>query len=87
MSEEKEVLASDLAVNGIRSWGSLYNTVTGKLMFDMKFPDGEVKRLPMSQRRSLMEGPDRETRKQAFYGGNEAWKEVEDVAVGIFEAF
>jgi len=86
MTDEKEVLASDLAVDGMKSWGRLYNTVSGKLMFDMKFPDGKVKRLPMSQRRSLMEDPDREIRKQAFYGGNNAWKEVEDVAASCLNA-
>ena len=86
MSDEKEVLASDLAVNGIRSWGRLYDTVSGKLMFDMEYPNGEVKKLPMSQRRSLMDDPDRDIRKQAFYGGNKTWKEVEEVAASCLNA-
>ena len=54
MSAEKEVLATDLGVDGIQAWGRLYDTVSSKLEFDMVFPDGTRKRLPISQRRSLL---------------------------------
>jgi oligoendopeptidase F len=86
MATEKEVLATDLAVDGIQAWGRLYDTTSSKLEFDMIYPDGKHQRLPMSQRRSLMEHPDRRIRKAAFDGGNAAWQTVEDVAAAALNA-
>ena len=86
MTPEKEILATDLGVDGIQSWGRLYDAVSSKLEFDMVFPDGRRKRLPMSQRRSLMDHPDRRIRKAAFEGGNAAWQTVEDVAAAALNA-
>ncbi len=86
MKPEEEILAADLGVDGIGAWGRLYDTVSSKLEFDMEYPDGSVKKLPMSQRRSLMETPDREIRKAAFEGGNKAWQGIEDVAAGALNA-
>ena len=86
MSAPKEILASELGVDGISAWGRIYDTVSSKMMFDMVYPDGTKKRLPMSQRRSLMESPEREIRKAAFSGGNEAWEAFEDIAAGAINA-
>lgn len=86
MAPDKEMLAADLGVDGIGAWGRLYDTVTGKLEFEMKYPDGSEKRHPISQRRSLMENPDRRIRKAAFFGGNEAWKGVEDTLAAALNA-
>lgn len=86
MNPEKETLATDLGVDGINAWGRLYDTITGKLEFEMEFPDGSRKRLPISQRRSLMENPDRRIRKGAFEGGNAAWKSIENMAAAALNA-
>jgi oligoendopeptidase F len=86
MSREKENLAADLSVDGIQAWGRLYDTLSGKLEFDMVFPDGRRERLPVSQRRSLMEHPDRRVRRAAFEGGNAAWSTVEDTAAAALNA-
>src|ERR1700757_5010721 len=86
MMPDKEILATDLGVDGIQSWGRLYDTVSSKLEFDMVFPDGRRERLPMSQRRSLMDHPDRRIRKAAFEGGNTAWQSVEDVTAAALNA-
>jgi len=86
MSAEKEVLATDLGVDGIQAWGRLYDTVSSKLEFDMVFPDGTHKRLPISQRRSLLDNPDRRVRKAAFDGGNAAWQSIEDTTAGALNA-
>jgi oligoendopeptidase F len=86
MTPEEEILASDLGVDGIQAWGRLYDTVSSKLEFDMIFPGGRHERLPMSQRRSFMEDPDREVRRAAFEGGNRAWQSVEDVAAAALNA-
>ncbi len=86
MAPEKEVVVADLGVDGIQAWGRLYDTISGKLEFDMTYPDGRRERLPMSHRRSLMEHPDRRVRKAAFEGGNNAWQTVEDTAAAALNA-
>lgn len=86
MPAEREVLATDLGVDGIQAWGRLYDTVSSKLEFEMDFPDGTRKHLPMSQRRSLLEHPDRRIRRAAFTAGNRAWQSIEDVAAGALNA-
>src|SRR4030095_15584195 len=86
MPPEKEVLATDLGVDGILAWGRLYDTTSAKLQFDMIFPDGRQERLPMSQRRSLLDNPDRRIRKAAFDGGNLAWQSIEDTAASALNA-
>ena len=86
MSPAEERLAADLGVDGIQAWGRLYDTLSGKLEFDMVFPDGRRQRLPVSQRRALMADPDRQVRQAAFAGGNAAWQQVEDVAAAALNA-
>jgi len=86
MSTEKEILATDLGVDGIQSWGRLYDNTSSKLEFDMLYPDGRRERVPMSQRRSLMDHPDRRVRQAAFEGGNAAWETVEDTAAAALNA-
>jgi oligoendopeptidase F len=86
MSAEKEILATDLGVDGIQSWGLLYNRLTAKLEFDMVFPDGRREALPMSQRRSLMEHADRRVRRAAFDAGNKTWHRVEDITAAALNA-
>jgi oligoendopeptidase F len=86
MTAEKEILATDLGVDGIQSWGRLYDRVSAKLQFNMIFPDGRRETLPMSQRRSLLDHPDRRVRQAAFDTGNQAWRGVEDIAAGALNA-
>ena len=86
MVPDKEILATDLGVDGIQAWGRLYDTMASKLEFDMVYPDGRRERLPMSQRRSLMDHPDRRVRKAAFEGGNAAWQSIEDAAAAALNA-
>lgn len=86
MNRDGEVLAADLAVDGLQAWGRLYDTLSGKLEFDMKFPDGHCERLPISHRRSLMESPERSVRRAAFEGGNTAWQTVTDTTAAALNA-
>lgn len=86
MSPEQESVAADLSVDGLDAWGRLYDKVSGKLSFEMKWPDGRVEEIPIAQRRSLMENPDRNIRRAAFYGGNQAWETVEDVTTSALNA-
>ncbi|MFI5323431.1 MAG: M3 family metallopeptidase [Thermodesulfobacteriota bacterium] len=86
MDSGREILAADLGVDGISAWGRLYDTVSSRLEFEMEYPDSKVKKLPISQRRSLMEKPERSIRKAAFEGGNRAWQSIEDTAAGALNA-
>jgi oligoendopeptidase F len=86
MAADEEVLATDLGVDGIQAWGTLYNRVSAKLELDMNFPDGRRVTVSMAQRRSLMDHPDRRIRQAAFDAGNQAWRRIEDVAAMALNA-
>ncbi|MCC7264350.1 MAG: M3 family oligoendopeptidase [Candidatus Latescibacteria bacterium] len=86
MAPAEEWLAADLGVDGIQAWGRLYDTLSGKLEFEMVYPDGSRQRLPISQRRALMADPDRRVRQAAFVGGNAAWQQMEDVTAAALNA-
>lgn len=75
MSAEMEALAADLNVNGLHAWGRLYDTLTGKMEFEMTFPDGHKEIVPMSRRRALMSEPDRKLREAAFHDGQKPWND------------
>ncbi len=86
MSPAEERLSADLGVDGLRAWGRLYETLSGRLEFDMVWPDGRTERLPMAQRRSLMTRADRRVRQAAFTAGNVAWEGVQDTAAAALNA-
>ncbi len=75
MKSEMEALAADLNVNGLHAWGRLYDTLTGKMEFEMAFPDGHKETVPMSRRRALMSEPDRKLREAAFHAGQKPWND------------
>lgn len=78
METDAEALAADLGVDGIGGWGRLYDTVSGKMTFEMTWPDGRVETTPMSHRRSLLTHRDRRVRAAAFADGNKVWAAHED---------
>ncbi len=86
MGKDMEKLASDLNVDGLRAWGRLYDKVTGKLTFEMVYPDGRREIKPISQWRSLMSDVDREIGRAAYEGGNRAWAEIEDICASCLNA-
>jgi oligoendopeptidase F len=86
MSPQEEALTADLGVDGFDAWGRLYDTISGNLEFEMVYPDGSVRTLPMSQRRSLLGHPDREIRKAAFDGGNRTWESMARVAAAAINS-
>ena len=75
MSAGMEALAADLNVNGLHAWGRLYDTLSGKMEFEMTFPDGHTETVPMSRRRALMSEPDRKLREAAFHAGQKPWND------------
>jgi len=86
MSPDMEKLAAELNVDGFHSWGRLYDKLTGKLEFDIVYPDGKVERKPISQWRALMSDADRTIGKAAFDGGNKAWASIEDNCAAALNA-
>lgn len=86
MSLDLESLAADLSVDGFSSWDRLYSTVSGKLSFDMHWPDGRIEKTPMAQCRSIMQDSNRKVRQAAFEHGNKAWQGVEDVCAASLNA-
>ena len=84
MTPELEALAADLNVNGLHAWGRLYDTLTGKMVFPMTFPDGHTESVPMARRRALMSEPDRRLREAAFHAGQKPWLDHADtLAAGL----
>lgn len=84
MKPELEALAADLNVDGLHAWGRLYDTLTGKMSFEMTFPDGHTETVPMSRRRALMSEPDRRLREAAFHQGQQPWLDHADtLAAGL----
>ena len=86
MAREQEKLTADLAVDGLQAWGRMYNTLSGKLDFQMKWPDGRVERVPMAQWRALMSAADRRVGRAAFEGGNLEWARVGDACAAALNA-
>ena len=86
MPREQERLAADLAVDGLHAWGRMYNTLSGKLDFEMKWPDGRVEQVPMAQWRALMSAADRRVGRAAFEGGNREWARIGDVCAAALNA-
>lgn len=86
MSGPEESLAADLGVDGLHAWSRLYDTLAGRMTFEMRWPDGRRETVPMSQRRSLMTNPDRRVRRAAFEGGNAAWAAHEDTLAAALNA-
>lgn len=84
MTADLESLAADLNVNGLHAWGRLYDTLSGKMVFDMTFPDGHTESVPMARRRALMSEPDRKLREAAFHAGQKPWIDHADtLAAGL----
>jgi oligoendopeptidase F len=86
MNESQEKLCADLSVDGFSSWGRLYDAISGKLEFDMQWPDGRIERLPITQMRSLMASTDRSLGRTAFECGNRAWDTLADTCAAALNA-
>jgi oligoendopeptidase F len=86
MPPPEEALAADLGVDGLGAWGRLYDTISGKMQFEMRWPDGRIESVPMARRRALMTHPDRAVRRAAFTSGNRVWEAQEDAMAAALNA-
>ncbi|MDQ0190021.1 M3 family oligoendopeptidase [Alicyclobacillus cycloheptanicus] len=72
MDTEKEVLVSDLGVDGYRAWGDLYYAIVSRMTLPFE-EDGEVKQLSMGQASNKMLTPDRAVREKIFREWENVW--------------
>jgi len=78
MSEQEEILASELSLAGSRSWTKLQGTITSQKTVDFEL-DGEMQTLPMPALINLMNThPDEEVRKRAYQVEIQAWESVKE---------
>ena len=77
MSEEKEILSSELSLSGSQAWSKLQGTVTSQKTVDFEL-DGEIQTLPMPALINLYSHPDEEVRKRAYEVEFEAWESIKE---------
>ncbi len=77
MSEQEEILSSELSLSGSRAWSKLQGTVTSQKTVDFEL-DGEVKPLPMPALINLHAHPDESVRKRAYEAEMAAWESVKE---------
>ncbi|MBS0261712.1 MAG: M3 family oligoendopeptidase [Planctomycetes bacterium] len=71
----EELLAADLAVDGIHAWGRLYDRISGELRIQV-MEKGEIVEKSAGQIR--YDSPERTVRQNNFYAADKAWKTVAD---------
>ncbi len=77
MSEEQEILASELSLSGSRAWGKLQGTVTSQKTVTFELA-GEEQTLPMPALINLHSHPDEDVRKRAYDVEIDAWETVKE---------
>ncbi|MDY6846492.1 MAG: M3 family oligoendopeptidase [Chloroflexota bacterium] len=77
MSEQEEILTSELSLSGSRAWGKLQGVVTSQKTVDFEL-DGETKALPMPALINLHAHPDEAVRKRAYEAEMDAWESVKE---------
>jgi pepF/M3 family oligoendopeptidase len=77
MSEEKEILSSELSLSGANAWSKLQGTVTSQKTVEFEL-DGEVQTMPMPALINLHYHPDEDVRKRAYAAEIEAWESVKE---------
>lgn len=75
LPREQELLAADLAVDGIHAWGRLYDRLSGALRVKV-MDKGEVVEKSVSQ--VQFDSPQRSIRENNFYASNKAWQTIGD---------
>ncbi len=81
LSTSEEVLVSGLSQDGLHAWGKLYQSIAGT----MKVEVGQEE-MGLAQAASLVRQGDREKRKLAYEGINQAWRQHEESAAAVLNA-
>ncbi len=75
LPKEQELLAADLAVDGIMAWSRLYDRISGILKIEV-MEKGEVVRKSPGQ--VTFDSPERTTRENNYFAASKAWRSIAD---------
>ncbi|WP_417392893.1 M3 family oligoendopeptidase [Gimesia sp.] len=75
LPKEQEILASQLAVDGLHAWGRLYDRLSGELKIQLMEKGELVERSPGQVQ---FDSPQRFVRQNNFYAANKAWDTIAD---------
>ena len=75
LPQAEELLAADLAVDGIHAWGRLYDRLSGALRVTL-MERGEL--VEKSPGQVLFDSPERSVRENRFYAADRAWSTIAD---------
>jgi len=81
LSVAEEKLITGLAVNGLHSWGNLYDDLAGDLKCDI-----EGKSVGLAKAANLLSHPQRQTREAAWQGIRSAWISREKTAATLLNS-
>lgn len=81
MNTERELLATDLSVDGYHGWGTLYDTIVGRMTIKLEV-DGKEEELSVGQASNKFYEPDRALRSQLFAKWEEAWSKEAELCAG-----
>lgn len=85
MTEEKERLALELAVDGYHAWHLQYEKMAGDLRVTIS-GNGQSKTVSLGQNATRLSNPDRAIRRDAFVKMEEAWQSRADLAAMALNA-
>lgn len=75
LPKEQELLAADLAVDGIHAWGRLYDRLSGELRIEV-MEKGEIVRKSPGQ--VHFDSSERTVRENNFFAADKAWQSIAD---------
>ncbi len=82
-----EELAADLGVNGMSAWGRLYNSISGKLTFELQRPGSDApETLPVAMVLTNLCDSDPAVRRATAVGAAKAWEGVADTVAACLNA-
>ncbi|MFD1067418.1 M3 family oligoendopeptidase [Oceanobacillus locisalsi] len=76
LSENEEILISDLAIDGYHAWNQMYEAVVGNMTIDIE-ENGEVQPYSVGQASNKLSTADRAQREHVFRQISDAWKKNE----------
>jgi len=75
LPQAQELLAADLAVDGLHAWGRLYDRISGSLKVQVQEGGKLVQKSPSQVR---FDSPERRVRENNFYAADAAWASIAD---------
>ncbi|CAM3708257.1 M3 family oligoendopeptidase [Marinicrinis lubricantis] len=78
MDAKREALLQDLALDGYHGWAEHYNTIVGRLSFELE-QDGKLLKLSAGQAANKLNSAERKVRVRMFEEWEKVWKEHGDL--------